>query len=79
MIIYNNTYKPLHQKRISISFFWYKQSNLLSTVALEVLALPATSAPVERIFSASGQIMNQLSIQLQPNMLEICYFACNSD
>ena len=40
--------------------FWkrnHKKLHLLFPLALQVLAVPATSAPVERLFSAGGLIM----------------------
>lgn len=53
---------------------WWKlhaaQLPRLSRLAKRVLAIPATSAPSERNFSAAGQIVNKLRTKLNPKNVE---------
>ena len=53
--------------------FWKNHANkfpLLSRYARSLLSMPATTASVEREFSAAGWILNERRSHLQPNKLE---------
>ena len=59
--------------------FWSNsQLSRLAQVALRCLTVPATSAPVERIFSHGGLIMNARRSSLTPvNLNNILFLKCN--
>ena len=61
--------------------FWKEKSeeySALFKVANHALYVPASSAPVERIFSAGGLIMRPHTSRLSCNMLEmLVYLKCN--
>ena len=50
--------------------FWINSSFPFSNIALEKLSVPASSAPVERLFSRAGRIMSPLRTQLSAQRLE---------
>ena len=57
--------------------FWKEKSeeySALFKVANHVLCVPASSAPVERIFSAGGLIMRPHRARLSGNMLEMLVY-----
>ena len=57
-----------------------KRYNLLGGLLSRVLYIPATSAPVERIFSQSGIIMRPHRARLSDSVLETLMFVkCNKD
>ena len=63
-------------KREGVNFLLF----LLSPVFTHTLCIPASSAPVERIFSASELIMRPQRARLSSEMLEIfVYLKCNSN
>jgi hypothetical protein len=57
--------------------YWKMQAvelPLLSMLAKRVLAVPATSAPVERVFSQAGEILNSRRSRLLPKNFETLLF-----
>ncbi|MGH0169807.1 UNVERIFIED_CONTAM: hypothetical protein FKN15_057634 [Acipenser sinensis] len=62
--------------------FWFqhrKDFPWLFQVAVKVLAIPDTSAPVERVFSHGGIIMHPHRSRLSATMLSnLIFFKCNS-
>ena len=62
--------------------FWQKKSNefpALLKLANHAFCVPASSAPVERIFSAGGLMMRPHRARLSSDMLEmLVYLKCNS-
>ena len=60
--------------------YWSNSLSMLKIVALEILSVPASSAPVERVFSRAGRIISPLRSRLSPHHLELLtIIACNSD
>lgn len=62
--------------------FWYQNTTFrrLKVIAANVLAVPATSAPVERVFSAGGIFMRPHRARLSNKTLSNLIFAkCNID
>ena len=61
--------------------FWKEKSEeypVLFKVANHAFSVPASSAPIERIFSAGGLIMRPHTARLSCNMLEmLVYLKCN--
>lgn len=56
---------PLH--------FWVEKESefkLLSPIALDILSVPATSAPVERSFSTAGDVLGLRRLRLADNNFE---------
>lgn len=57
---------------------WWKRNELrfksLSTAARKYLAIPATSAPSERVFSVAGNICNRRRASLSPENLDALVF-----
>ncbi|ESN92828.1 hypothetical protein HELRODRAFT_153206, partial [Helobdella robusta] len=50
----------------------------IAKVARKYLAIPATSAPSEQIFSMSGQIINERRNRLKPEHVEQLVFLCHN-
>ena len=61
----------------------FKKANIypyLNALALRVLCVPATSAPVERVFSTSGFVIRPHRSSLTKGMLaKLTFLKCNSD
>ena len=60
--------------------YWYTEKTLpkLRQLALRSLTIPATSAPIERVFSCSGFVMRPKRSTLSAAMLEkIIFLRCN--
>lgn len=61
--------------------FWYKNQDRfpqLHNLALKVLSVPASSAPVERVFSRGGIIMRPHRARLGHRMLQsLMFLKCN--
>ena len=49
--------------------YWRGVNNVLSKVALQILAVPASSAPVERIFSHAGLILTAKRTKMKDDLL----------
>ena len=65
------------QPRLSINpiTFWAeRKTTQLSTSALQVLSVPCSSAPVERLFSNAGVILSQRRSRLNSDKLEKLVF-----
>lgn len=60
------------EKKMKNPLDWWekikKSYPLLCQVAYIVLAIPATSAPVERLFSAAGIVLNKARNRLDPDL-----------
>ena len=54
--------------------YWINSCSPLCKIALEILAVPASSAPVERIFSRAGRILSPLRTRLSSKRLEELLF-----
>ena len=57
--------------------FWRLKANdypSLAALAKKVFSVPATSAPVERVFSETGKILNSLRCRMLPKNLETLIF-----
>ena len=57
--------------------FWRLKENdypCLAALAKKVFSVPATSAPVERVFSETGKILNSLRCRMLPKNLETLIF-----
>ena len=55
--------------------FWSSRNvTELSTLALQLLSVPCSSASVERLFSKAGLVLNQRRTQLQSSNLEQLLF-----
>lgn len=54
-----------------LNSFWYP---MLSTLGKKYLAIPATSVPSERAFSAAGHIVNKKRACLQPSSVNMVVF-----
>ena len=57
--------------------FWHLKATeytLLAKLASKVFTVPATSAPVERVFSQAGKILNPLRCRMLPKNLETLLF-----
>ena len=50
--------------------YWFNSNSLLKSIALEVLSVPASSAPVERVFSRAGRVLSPLRTRLSVSHLE---------
>jgi hypothetical protein len=60
--------------------FQRKGFSLLKGLFSRILCIPATSAPVERIFSQSGLIMRPHRARMTDSLLEtLMFIKCNSD
>ena len=64
--VYNN---PLEWWKLNCGRF-----KVLSQMAREILCIPATSAPVERLFSAAGNTMAEDSCNLSPYLADDLIF-----
>jgi len=57
-----------------------EQYSSLNPLFVTVLCVPASSAPVERVFSKSGLIMRPHRARMSDSMLEtLVFLACNTD
>ncbi len=43
-------------------------------MAEQILAIPATSAPVERVFSSAANIVNKKRVRLKPENVDLLVF-----
>lgn len=72
--LYEQYPKPLNKKPTSFEFWNELQSGgralILSKVALDILSIPASSASVERLFSAAGRAKNAVRSRLGSDALE---------
>ena len=60
--------------------YWSNLLSMLKIVALEILSVPVSSAPVERVSSRAGRIISPLRSRLSPHHLKLLtLIACNSD
>ena len=50
--------------------YWHNSESLLKSTALEILSVPASSAPVERMFTKAGKLLSPLRSSLSSEMLE---------
>ena len=50
--------------------YWSNSHSTLKTLAIQILCAPASSATVERIFSAAGRILTPIRSSLSSDMLE---------
>lgn len=70
-------------KQLSCLEFWAQHSKSLPRlheVALKALSVPATSAPVERVFSCGGIFMRPHRARLSNRMLsDLVFLKCNND
>jgi len=70
-------------KQLSSLEFWPQHAKSLPRlheVALKVLSVPATSAPVERVFSSGGMFMRPHRARLSNRMLsDLVFLKCNND
>lgn len=69
---------PLGKKEDPLKWWGANEKSFptLSKVAKSVLCIPATSTPVERIFSAAGNICSQKRAFLTPEHVEMLTFLC---
>ena len=56
-------------KQMDLLEYWRGVNNVLSKVALQILAVPASSAPVERIFSHAGLILTAKRTKMKDDLL----------
>ncbi|RNA30958.1 zinc finger BED domain-containing DAYSLEEPER-like [Brachionus plicatilis] len=59
---------------LDVNDFWRKMKSVIPgmyRLAIKFLSIPATSGPVERLFSSSGYIIRPHRSRLTPNILEI--------
>ena len=61
--------QPL-QPNINPIQFWVQSTSPLKSIALEILCVPASSAPVEKVFSRAGRYLSPLRSCLSPSHLE---------
>ncbi len=52
----------------------HKEYPHICKVAEQILAIPATSAPSERVFSSAANIVDKKRVRLKPEMLIYLYF-----
>lgn len=73
----------LHQDNISLDGnpleYWLEfknnnKSSVLPKIAQEILSIPATSTPSERLFSTAGYIVNKRRAKLKPENVEMLTF-----
>ena len=61
-------------KKEPITFWSSRNVTELSTLALQLLSVPCSSASVERLFSKAGLVLNQRRTRLQSSNLEQLLF-----
>ena len=69
---YFDSFEPLREEADPFTF-WMEQASvypLLSSVAIDVLSIPASSAPVERVFSTAGESTTGKRNRLSDHNLE---------